>query len=479
MLLKQKGPQSRCKWYKPNLCTLRPIHVNVNTLAKCLGVSLVAMLAGKVCAQSVVVAPGVELAGSNLTAAAGSEAATPAQFDWTQFNAVPSGLSVGAASNASLRSFVDQRFDDRSGLRNNFTDFPEFEGGLTVVSESAALKIGGYVKADLIADFDPISSTDTFDTGAIEIGSADRRNARLHARQTRLSFDTRWKTSGDLARAFIEVDFFGDRTGSNDALRLRHAYGRLGNLTVGQTWTTFTDPSAVPQTLDFEGAVSNVNRRQGLVRYQAPLAVEGLSLAASIENPRVLIEVPAGVQGSVRTETPDFVARVRFERDWGEFQIAGVLRELGFQPVGQAVVTDTAWGFNFTGSARSSDRLKAYYQITFGEGVGSYRGSPDVVATSNTTAEILPVFGWMVGLKYSWLPSLTSNVTYSELHAGSIAGQAADNLRETSYFAVNLIQNPYDRVFWGVEYLHGFRQNQSLASATATRLQFSCGFYLP
>lgn len=393
---------------------------------------------------------------------------------------VPTNFSSESFGNASIAGFQSEQFDSRSsGMKNDFTSFPDFDGGLTISGRSAALKIGGYVKADLISDFDAIDSTDTFNTGAIVIGEPDRRNARFHARQSRLSFDSRWNVSEDVARAFVEIDFFGARNGSNDSPRLRHAYGALGNLTVGQTWTTFTDPSAVPHTLDTEGAVSNVNRRQGLVRWQRPLWSDNLSFALAVEDPRITIEVPENVNGELRTETPDFVTRLRLEEDWCEFQIAMVLRELGFQPAGQDVVTEAAWGFNFTGSVLARPESKVYYQITFGEGIGSYRGSPDVVATGPMTAEILPVFGWMVGLKHSWNDRLTSNMTYSELHLEDIAGQSQDNLRSTSYFAINLIQNPYDRVFWGVEYLHGVRTNQSFASDNAKRLQMSFGFFLP
>lgn len=389
-------------------------------------------------------------------------------------------LPRGVGEVNQLNQFQNDRFDSNTrGSGNSFTDFPDFSSGLTVYGEEAALKIGGYVKADLITDLDPIASTDAFDTGSILTDAPDRRNSRFHAKATRLSFDTRWKISEEVARAFIEVDFFGESSTANAALRLRHAYGTLGNLTVGQTWTTFTDPSAVPQTLDFEGGVSNVNRRQGLVRVTTPLAIDGLSFAVGVENPRITLEVPAGVQGEARTETPDFITNLRFEQDWCEFQIAMVLRELGFQPEGQKVQTDTAWGFNFTGSVRARDATKAYYQITFGEGIGSYRGSPDVVATSNTTAEILPIFGWMIGVNHSWSDSLTSNLTFSELYADPIPGQDPGNLRDTSYFAVNLIQNPYENVFWGVEYLHGTRRDQSLARGEANRIQVSCGFFLP
>jgi hypothetical protein len=202
-------------------------------------------------------------------------------------------------------------------------------------------------------------------------------------------------------------------------------------------------------------------------------------LGAAVEDPQILIENPDAIPGEGRTESPDFITRLRYEQDWGEFQGAMVLRKLGFQPTNEPVITENAWGFNFTGSFLLLKETKGYYQITFGEGIGSYRGSPDVVATGPNSAAILPMFGWMVGVHHDWNDSLTSNVTFSKLTLKDIPGQAPTNLRSTTYLAVNLIANPYERVFCGIEYLFGIREDVDGDSGDANRLQMACGFYLP
>lgn len=367
---------------------------------------------------------------------------------------------------------VDARLD------NNFTAFPEFTGGIVVVGDDIAMKIGGYIKADLIKDFDAIGSTDSFDTTTIPTSGPNHKNARFHARQSRLSFDTRWHTEGHTVRAFVEGDFFGGTPTSSD-FRLRHAYGHIGRFTAGQTWTTFTDPAAVPQTLDFEGAVSNVNRRQGLIRWDQPVWDDFLTLAVALEDPQINVEAPSLVMGQGRTEFPDFITRARVERDWGELQAAYVLRRLGYQPNGDPVITGTGWGLNFTGSVFVMEDTKAYYQITFGKGIGSYRGSPDVVATGPDSAAIAGSFGWMVGVHHQWSDAWTSNVTFSKLLMEDLPGQDPDNLLSTTYLAVNLIANPYERVFCGIEYLYGVREDASGAEGDANRLQMSFGFFLP
>jgi hypothetical protein len=85
----------------------------------------------------------------------------------------------------------------------------------------------------------------------------------------------------------------------------------------------------------------------------------------------------------------------------------------------------------------------------------------------------------MIGLKHEWSDCLTSNVTFSKLSLDDVPGQDPDSLRATTYLAVNLIASPYQRVFTGVEYPYGVRDDVGGASGAANRLQMSFGFYLP
>ena len=122
-----------------------------------------------------------------------------------------------------------------------------------------------------------------------------------------MSLDTRWAPEGNPVRIYVEGDFFGN----DNSLRLRHAYGEIGSLLVGQTWTTSTDVAAAPSTLDFEGSVSNVNRRQAMVRWTRPVLHEDLTFALAAENPQFNIVPPADITGDSRTRSPDLVARLR------------------------------------------------------------------------------------------------------------------------------------------------------------------------
>ena len=385
---------------------------------------------------------------------------------------VPDTLPVaGDANGFETAGPNSQRFD----VGVDFYSTPDFENGLIIFGPSIAMKLGGYVKADFIYDFDPIDSTDLFDVTTIDVGAPPRTNARYHARQTRLSADTRWASDENVVRIFVEGDFFSD----GDRFRLRHAYGESGDVLVGQTWTTFTDVAAAPATLDFEGSVSSVNRRQAQARWTIPLVADDTTLALAIEDTRYIILTSPGTEGRPLSPSPDFVSHVRFKRDWGQFQAAQIYRIAGFQRKGESARTANAWGLNFTGVVLLTSAAKVYGQVVFGDGIGSYRGLPDAAPSADGEEQLLGLFGWMVGVTIDWTESVNSNFTYAESSLDNAPMQDPDDIHGNTYFAANLLWNPLDRVTVGIELLYGTRVNFDRQSGDATRVQAAFIFDLP
>lgn len=416
----------------------------------------------------------------SLTAARGSEAQSPVD----QAGADDTALGMleterfAPAPEPNVGAVFRGDFSDEAnghGIGIDLYSTPEFEGGLVVRGDRVAMKFGGFVKADFIYDFDSIDATDSFNTTTIGVRVPNRKNSRFHARSTRFSFDTRWASDSETVRVFVEGDFFSE----GDRYRLRHGYGEVGSFLAGQTWTTFHQTGASPNTLDFEGSVSSVNRRQAQARWTQSIFHENLTFAAAVEDARFIVDEPVGLPGDARSPSPDFVARLRLDPDWGQFQIAYLYRIGGFQPTGGRVGTGKGWGFNFSGVALLSNRSQAYYQIVFGNGIGSYRGLPDAAPTAEDALGVLPTFAWMVGFTTNWTEQLSSNFTYAENSVKNTPLQAPDDVHRTTYLAANLIWSPLDRVDVGIEYLYGTLQNVAGAAGKANRLQTAFIFYLP
>jgi hypothetical protein len=360
----------------------------------------------------------------------------------------------------------------------NFNDFPkDFLDGLSFQNDAWGAKVGGYVKTDLIRDFRAIDSTDFFDPTTIPVGEAQRTNSRFHARQTRLSLDAqRHAMDGDLPmRVFLEGDFFGD----GNTMRLRHAYGEYRNLILGQTWTTLSHRAALPNTLDLTGDVASVSLRKAQIRWSDTLWNENWTFAMAIEDSPVNVESQLLGFGEPRRILPDAIARIRYTEDLMQLQLASVVRRIGYQPTGRDVLEFTGAGLNATGFVDLNKKNRMYGGILWGSGIGSYRDLPDLAPVLADRGTPLDAVAWYTGLHHSWSKRWFTNVTYSQEDVNNSILQPATSIKKIQYLAVNLIHQPKDYIFFGIEGLWGSRTNRDDSEQDASRVMISFGFLLP
>jgi hypothetical protein len=76
-----------------------------------------------------------------------------------------------------------------------------------------------------------------------------------------------------VSATFLSTDFAKNTTSTKPDLRFRQGWGQLddffwgGALRVGQSWTSWDDVAALPETLDFQGPNGSQQNRQTLVRW--------------------------------------------------------------------------------------------------------------------------------------------------------------------------------------------------------------------
>ncbi|MBS4096724.1 MAG: porin, partial [Sulfuricella sp.] len=181
----------------------------------------------------------------------------------------------------------------------------DLPGSFKIPGTDTSLKIYGAARIDTTYDLrGRIVDTFNNDWAASVFAQPfdNSANGRRHgqffstARASRLGFMTSTPTQAGNLLVKVEGDFnapnqYQAELGSNSTLfRLRHAYGQLGNVLVGQTWSNFTDLRSFPETVDFNPPGSATLLRQSQLRYTFP--VGGSSLAFSIENPESLTWLP-------------------------------------------------------------------------------------------------------------------------------------------------------------------------------------------
>jgi hypothetical protein len=354
-----------------------------------------------------------------------------------------------------------------------------FPKSIKIPGTDLSLAIGGYVKVDVIQDFDGIGDPYEFKTNAIPVegssGAALGGQSTIHARETRLNLDVRSDgTGGHHLRAFVEGDFYGDK----NAFRMRHAYGEFGPLLGGQTWSTFQDISARPLTVDFEGPDGEVFVRQAMIRFTKKIA-PAWTLAIAAENPTPQFATPSGLTGAVRNAMPDIPGFVRYQHGRGHVQVAGLVRQLRFDSTGATDdVSTTAWGVNTTGVLPVGKHDQVLAQWVVGEGTARYiealsGQNLDAVLTPANSLSALQAQALSLGYTHQWRPGLKSGLAYStasvEDHDGLTAA-TIDRLQDTR---VNLFWTPYRLVDVAGELLWGRRQNKDGSRGDAWRLQFA------
>jgi hypothetical protein len=334
-------------------------------------------------------------------------------------------------------------------------------------------KFGGYIKVDLIHDLDEIGSTDTFDPRTIPADDSGEPGdaTRIHARQTRFFLDVRGPTDAGDFRGYFEGDFYGDKS----TFRLRHAYGSVGPVLGGQTWTTFMDENAMPETLDFESPIAFPMIRQGQVRWTQHME-DGNYWAVALEDPDSDVIAPSGVPGEADEPWPDLTARVHMENSRGHVQLGLFGGMARFDPETGSTDDVGLWGVNLSTKLETFGRDNAIVQLTYGDGVGRYRGGPTAAPDANGDFEAVTVFGVLGSYQHHWSDDYRSTLAYSWGEGDLPEGVPATANEQLEYLAANLIWQFTDRAWAGIEYLYGTRATFDGADGDAHRLQLSLRF---
>jgi hypothetical protein len=335
------------------------------------------------------------------------------------------------------------------------------------------LTLGGYLKLDVIHDFDANSSPDSFDPRNIPVDGSKGSNTRIHARETRLSLGVEGPAEGRNLRLSVEGDFYG----TGNSFRLRHAYAQYGALLAGQTWTTVMDADNIPPTIDFETPLAAPFVRQGQLRVTTGLSQRSdLAFAVEESDPEILI--PPGIAGKPEKPWPDITTRFRLTGSRGHLLLSGFVGRTRFRS-STGATSDVTIGGVF-GSSRLSlfARDTAYLQVAYGPGVGRYRGAASAALNPSTgRLETVDVVGLTAGYLHYWSGRWSSNVVVSPAWVVSDAGDAAATDDSLNYVAVNLLYWFLDRRAWlGGEYLYGRRELRSGVHGSGNRIQLATCF---
>ena len=321
-------------------------------------------------------------------------------------------------------------------------------------------------------------------------------NVYAGVRQTRFGVKSSSSTPlGDLNTVF-EFEMFGTGVDAGQTtLRLRHAYGELGPIGAGQTWSPFMDIGVFPNTVEYWGPPGMAFFRNVQVRWM-PVRKKSGSVTIALERPGA-----SGDQGvyadrielsniQPRFNFPDLSGNARIDRKWGYLQTAAIVRKIGWVDtsanttnLGGSVV---GWGINLSSNLNLSKNDVAKLSFVYGRGIENYMNdAPFDVGIANNPPNskvpfkgvALPLYGVVAFLDHTWNQHFTSSAGYSMINIVNSNAEKVSDFHQGDYALANLLYHPIPKVMMGGEFQFGRRENfRDGFNYNDYRVQFSFKF---
>jgi hypothetical protein len=344
------------------------------------------------------------------------------------------------------------------------------------------MEIYGFAQADFGYDFkqmDPnwfdVLRTTKIASFANQWGEDGRTWASV--RQTRFGVKGWIPTSLGEVKTIFEFEMFGVGVDAGQTtIRLRHAWGELGAVGAGQTWTPFMDPDIFPNSIEYWGPTGMPLFRNVQVRYMPLRGDDELFIA--LERPGASAD--GGVYADhvalqnvrIRTPYPDLSAHYKKSGPWGHVQFAGILRSIKWDDVNTDEVdlsgSAVGWGLHLSTvlNATKDDVVRA--SVIYGEGVENYMNdAPIDIGVQNNfgdpkkpvVGKALPVLGIVLFLDHNWNKQFATSIGYSYEHISNTDAQPANAFQWSNYALTNLLYTPVAGVMAGAEFQWGQRHN--------------------
>ena len=297
-------------------------------------------------------------------------------------------------------------------------------------------------------------------------------------RQSRLGVRSTTPTKYGELKTLFEFELFGTGVDAGQTtFRLRHAYGELGQFGAGQTWSPFMDIDVFPNSLEYWGPNGMVFFRNLQFRWMPLKGRNSVTLA--VERPGAsgdqgLFADRIELQGiRPKFDLPDFSGNIRFTRDWGYFQAAGMVRKISWVDTINDDVdldgTEIGAGLNFTSNLKFTPNDTGRFAFVFGQGIQNYMNDAPVdIGIEITpggdprrpiTGVALPMWSMVAFLDHNWSKRFSTAIGYSMLDIDNSNGQAPNAFRRGHYGLLNLLYYPVENAMVGGEFQWGRREN--------------------
>ncbi len=310
----------------------------------------------------------------------------------------------------------------------------------------ASVNLYGFVRGD--ANYIIEGADNDFGSAHTSTG-ATQDKLRATAKTTRLGLDFSTPVESGKVGGKVEVDF----AGTNDALRIRHAYLTYNDWLFGQTTSNFLSNHA-PEMIDFSTNIGGGTARVPQVRYNFKLAPQTQLFVSAEEGDSVVADI--------KYRLPNLTAKLvqGFAEGKGSVSARALVENY------KSTTADddkTGWGIAAGVNYQIADPLKVSADVSHVVGNSNYlygSNSAYSVDAVNNSVEQNEFNAVQVGATYKILPNLRSTLAYGALFADDGTDYARVNTtanEKVQQAWINFIYSPAAPIDLGVEYVNGKR----------------------
>jgi len=351
--------------------------------------------------------------------------------------------------------------------------------GLFIIAQDGAmqLRILGSVRLSALYDLNELPIKKTFSTYYIPTGKDNINEISLHnsVNQSRVGFEITRKTGEHTVFIRLETDF----NGPGGSYRIRHAYGQIGNLLVGKTWSLFSNVSDLPATVDKDGPTGTISAFAPQIRFSNDMnqAVDwALGLEYTI--PDIFVYPTDSIASNITTVQvlPDFTARLARKGAFGRIQLSFVLNDILTKDEKHNTSNAIGYGTSFSGKLNTFNKQNFFFQIAYGKSIAHYistlNGSgQDAVYNPHTEKyENVTSLGGYLAYAYNWNPRVSTTISLGFSNVFNKSYQTDQAYHNSLSAAFDAFWRILPGARLGMSYQYGQRWDKGGDTGSANRL---------
>lgn len=282
--------------------------------------------------------------------------------------------------------------------------------------------------------------------------------------------------------AYLDVNFSGNRYAPD----LGHAYLRYRDFTAGYTFSIFSDISAAPNVIDFQGINAFTGAKFGMIAWEPSFGKKKewkAGIGVDMPDPSMTMAYQTAKVTQRVPDIPFYIQRYWSDRQ-GWFRLSGIVRNLYYRDLDANHNVDrVGWGIKTSGKTPIVGELKGMWEAVYGEGIADYIQDlgglgMDLMPEQGNPGSLKPVKVWAgyAGFEYRFNPRIVSTIAYGHVrtYAPSYTNSATpwgDAYKYAQYAVANVFWNVNSITRVGAEYLYGRRVNNDGTQAHDNRMQ--------